>query len=106
LAQPEDQFDVLLETLRPCLRHAWIPGAAAVRMHIFADELRPKGERQLTLFEGASERPKTLQTLRKSINEKAGRFPIRSGAKRPLDHVYADRANEWDICDARGKTCF
>jgi hypothetical protein len=106
LAQPEDQFDVLLETLRPCLRRAWIPGAAAVRMHIFADELRPKGERQLTLFEGASERSKALQSLKKSINDKAGRFAIRSGATLPLQHVYDDRANAYDICDVRGKSCF
>ena len=60
----------------------------------------------MTLFEGASERSKTLQTLKKSINEKAGRFAVRSGATLPLQHVYDDPANEWDICDVRGKTCF
>jgi len=60
----------------------------------------------LTLFEGASDRAKTLQSLKKSINDKSGRFAIRSGATLPLQHVYDDRANAYDICDVRGKTCF
>jgi len=106
LPEPADQFDVLLEALRPCLRQAYIPGTPAGRMHLFADDLRPKGERQLTLFEGASERVKTVSALKKAVNEKHGRFAVRSGATLPLAEIYADGAHSYDICDVRGKTCF
>jgi hypothetical protein len=106
LPGPSDRFDVLLEALRPCLRQAWIPKGLAGRMHLFADDLRPKGERQLTLFEGASEKVKTVAALKKSINDKQGRFAVRSGATLPLAGIYADGAHSYDICDVRGKTCF
>ncbi len=106
LPEPADQFDILLEALRPCLRQAYIPGAAAGRMHLFAVGLRPKGERQLTLFEGASERVKIVSALKKAVNEKHGRFAMRSGATLPLAGMYADGAHGYDICDVRGKSCF
>ncbi|WP_240911574.1 DNA polymerase Y family protein [Paludisphaera soli] len=106
LPGPSDRFDVLLEALRPCLRQAWIPKGLAGRMHLFADDLRPKGERQLTLFEGASEKVKSVAALKKSINDRQGRFAVRSGATLPLAGIYADGAHSYDICDVRGKTCF
>lgn len=106
LVEPSDQFDVMLETLRACLRRAYIPGVPAGRMHLFADGLRPKGERQLTFFEGVSEKAKTVSDLKAAINEKHGRFVVRSGATLPLAEIYADAAHSYDICDVRGKACF
>jgi nucleotidyltransferase/DNA polymerase involved in DNA repair len=41
---PSARFDVLLDVFRPCLRRAWIPRAAASRMHLFADNLTPAHE--------------------------------------------------------------
>jgi hypothetical protein len=35
-----------------------------------------------------------------------GRFAVRSGATLPLADVYRDEAQQYDICDVRGKTCF
>lgn len=106
LPEPADQFDVLLEALRPCLRQAYVQGASAGRMHLFADDLRPKGERQLTLFQGASERVKAVAGLKRTINDRHGRFALRSGATLPLGEIYADGAHSYDICDVRGKSCF
>ena len=40
------------------------------------------------------------------VNDKHGRFVLRSAATLPLNAIYADRANEYDICDVRGKVCF
>lgn len=106
LPEPADQFDVLLEALRPCVRQAWIPNVPAGRMHLLADELCPKSQRQLTLFEVSSESTKTVAALKKSINDRHGRFAVRSGATLPLEGMYADSAHSYDICDVRGKTCF
>jgi hypothetical protein len=43
-------------------------------MHQFADDLRPRGERQLRLLEDALERVRTIQTVKKSANHRCGRF--------------------------------
>ena len=40
------------------------------------------------------------------MNEKFGRFKLRSGTTLHLPKVYADPANDWDICDVKGKVCF
>ena len=96
---------MLLEQLRSCLRKAWISKAEAFLMHLFADGLRPEAERQLTLFEAASERVKAISALEKSANDRQGRFVLHSGASLPLNHIADDSANGYDNCDVRGKTC-
>ena len=40
------------------------------------------------------------------MNERQGRFALRSAATLPLFDVYRDQANGYDICDVRGKACF
>lgn len=106
LPVPSDRFDSLLEALRPCLRRAWLPRAMAGRMHLFAEDLRPRECRQLGLFEGGEVVSATMAALKRGVNDKHGRFVLRSAATLPLDAIYADRANEYDICDVRGKVCF
>jgi DNA polymerase V len=106
LVMPDNQFDVLLEAFRPCIRQAWLPKAAANRMHLFAEDLRPRRDRQLTLFDDLSEQAKAVSALKKAVNDRHGRFILRSAATLPLGRIYTDRANEYDICDVRGKTCF
>jgi DNA polymerase V len=44
--------------------------------------------------------------LKQSVNDRHGRFALRSGATLPLAEVYRDRENGFDICDVHGKTCF
>ena len=106
LVMPDNQFDVLLEAFRPCIRQAWLPKASANRMHLFAEDLRPRRDRQLTLFDELSEQAKAISALKKAVNDRHGRFILRSAATLPLGRIYTDRANEYDICDVRGKTCF
>jgi nucleotidyltransferase/DNA polymerase involved in DNA repair len=106
LETPSNQFDVLLDAFRPCLRRAWIPRAMASRMHLFADRLTPAGLTQLSLFDRADDRKERIAALKKGVNEKHGRFMLRSAATLPLFEVYKDPANEFDICDVRGKACF
>jgi nucleotidyltransferase/DNA polymerase involved in DNA repair len=106
LASPSDRFDVLLDALRPCVRRAWIPRAAAQRMHIFAEALTPRTSYQLGLFERPCARAEAIAALKREVNRRVGRFALRSGATLPLSYIYRDPANEYDVCDVRGKMCF
>lgn len=106
LAAPSQRFDVLLDVARPCLRRAWVPGVAATRMHLFAEDLSHRRHVQLGLFEPPGSQAETIARLKYAINERHGRFVLRSGATLPLAAVYKDTANGYDICDVRGKMCF
>ena len=44
--------------------------------------------------------------MKSAINERFGRFRLRSGATLFANAFYADGANEYDICDVHGKFCF
>jgi hypothetical protein len=102
---PTDRFDVLLDTYRPCLRRAWVPRALAQRMHLFAEDLRPRAPRQLGLFDGL-DRADAATVLKQAVNDKHGRFALRSAATLPLSNIYRDPANGYDVCDIRDKMCF
>lgn len=106
LEAPSDRFDTLLEALRSCVRRAWIPRALACRMHVFAERLTPRKPRQLGLFDSGGSRAEALARLKREVNQRHGRFAVRSAATLPLVGVYRDPSNEWDICDIRGKICF
>ena len=106
LPAPSERFDVLLDAARPCLRRAWLPKVAASRMHLIADSLVPKHRSQLGLFEADGGRADAVARLKRTINERHGRFALRSGATLPLGPIYRDTANGFDICDVRGKICF
>jgi nucleotidyltransferase/DNA polymerase involved in DNA repair len=105
LVVPSDRFDVLLDTYRPCQRQAWVPRVLAARMHLFAEDLRPHAPRQLGLFDDL-EAADAATALKRAAGDKHGRFSLRSAATLPLGPVYADRSNDYDICDVHGKSCF
>jgi len=44
--------------------------------------------------------------VKAAVNGKYGRFKVHSGMTLHLPVVYADPANDFDICDVRGKICF
>jgi DNA polymerase V len=75
-------------------------------MHLFADRLTPSGETQLALFDRGDDGAAKVAALKKGINERHGRFVLRSAATLPLFEIYRDKANEYDICDVRGNACF
>ena len=95
-------FDALLEAALHLLPLTWQPRTASVHyMHVIAADLRPLTMRQRSLFE----RPQ-LDDIKHKINNAVGRFALRSGATLPLIDVYGDAANNYDICDIYGKSCF
>ena len=95
-------FEALLEAALHLLPQVWQPASAHVHyMHVIADGLRPLDNRQRSLFEQPQ-----LADLKHRINNAVGRFALRSAATLPLVDVYGDQANEYDICDIYGKSCF
>ena len=105
---PTDRFDLLLDALRPCLRSAWIPRTMAAKMQIIAERLVPRGRSQIGLFDHhhPAEQARAAAELKKDVNDRHGRFALRSAATLPLASIYQDTANGYDICDIRGKGCF
>src|SRR5262249_3631275 len=108
LAVPSDRFDLLLEAARPCLRRAWIPRTLATHMHLIAEDLTPRRVCPLALSAPVDQRTQARAgaRLKREVNPRHGRFVLRSAATLPLTAVYRDPANEYDICDVRGKFCF
>jgi DNA polymerase V len=106
LPAPSGRFDLLLDAARPCLRRTWMPRVAAERMHLIAERLAPRGAAQLGLFDPPGERAEAIARLKRDVNRWHGRFALRSGATLPLGPIYRDAANDFDICDIRGKACF
>jgi nucleotidyltransferase/DNA polymerase involved in DNA repair len=108
LVAPSDRFDILLDAARPCLRRAWIRRTLATHMHLIAEDLTAKRDCPLGLFDppGQRSQAQAVARLKREINARHGRFVLRSAATLPLAAIYRDTANEYDICDIRGKLCF
>jgi nucleotidyltransferase/DNA polymerase involved in DNA repair len=106
LEAPSDRFDILLDAARPCLRRAWIPRVPANRMHLLAERLVRRASGQIGLFDPPGRLSDAVAQLKREINARHGRFALRSAATLPLVGIYRDAANEYDICDVRGKLCF
>jgi DNA polymerase V len=106
MASPTDRFDLLLATARDCFRRAWRPGRPATYMHVVASDLRRPGSFQPGLFDESPGRAAAVAQVKRQVNARLGRFTLRSGATLPLDDVYRDEAQQYDICDVRGKICF
>lgn len=100
-------FEAVLQTALWLLPRVWQPPTAPVHyMHLIAGGLRPFKQRQLGLFDHASPRMAQLAETKRQINQTLGRFAVRSGSTLPLADVHGDPANDYDICDIYGKSCF
>ena len=75
-------------------------------MHLIAEALVRRSPAQLGLFDPPGARAEAVAWLKRAVNERHGRFALRSGATLPLGPIYRDPANAFDICDVRGKMCF
>jgi nucleotidyltransferase/DNA polymerase involved in DNA repair len=116
-------FEQLCAAALELLPQAWQPPTAAVHyMHVIAGGLRPSRLRQRSLLEqldcrradgsqssgpeDRSARQTALAEVKRQVNDRVGRFALRSGSTLPLGDVYGDAANAYDICDIYGKSCF
>jgi hypothetical protein len=96
----------LLDAAKGCFAKAWLRGQGAMRMHVIASHLRRPGFVQLGLFDPPARQARAVAKVKREVNARVGRFAVRSGATLPLADVYRDSAQEFDICDIRGKSCF
>lgn len=104
---PTDDFAVLMEAAKRGLRQAWRRGRSATHMHLVASQLVRPQAWQRTLFDTIDEeRSLELSELKKSVNDRIGRFALRSGATLFANAFYHDPANLKEICDIRDKFCF
>jgi nucleotidyltransferase/DNA polymerase involved in DNA repair len=100
-------FDQIRQAALWLLPRVWQPPDAMVHyMHVIAGSLRPRTQRQLALFNEATAQAATIRETTRRINAEIGRFAIQSALTLPLRDVHRDPANDYDICDVYGKTCF
>ncbi len=92
------------EVLLPTAKHIFAqrPPGVVTHIDIIADQLALAGQHQQSLF---TSRPR-IDAIKRAVNDKLGRFKVRSGETLPLTEVYTDDAHNHDICDIHGKTCF
>ncbi|MBI1915155.1 MAG: nucleotidyltransferase [Planctomycetes bacterium] len=103
---PTDRFDLLLEAARLGLRRAWLPRRTVARLNLVATHLQWPGSVQRGLFDPPAERAETLARLKREVNDRCGRFALRSGATLFVNEFYKDEAYSYEVCDVRGKICF
>lgn len=94
------------EMLLPAAKELFVigwRGQPVTHMHIVADELQVIGSQQRSLFEPVK---LELDELKRTVNEKLGRFTVRSAETLVINDIYGDEAYGYDICDVYGKSCF
>lgn len=96
-------FEVLLPAAQELLRRCLLPRQRVSRLDLIAMELTSYGWRQLSLLEAPVARVDRIKQL---VNQKLGRWKVRSAATVPLREIYEDPAHFYDICDIEGKSCF
>jgi DNA polymerase V len=101
LETPTDRFDLLLDAAKLGLRRAWRPGRTATHMHLIASDLKRPGGWQSSLFDPPDPRREALAKVKRAVNDRLGRFTLRSGATLYANRFYADPANDYDVCDIR-----
>jgi hypothetical protein len=99
-------FSLLNEAGLKLLERCWRPGTVVSYMHLIAEELSVRQFAQRGLFDAPDPRQRAIAEVKRRINDRVGRFTLRSGATLPLRDLYADETSSYDICDIYGKTCF
>jgi nucleotidyltransferase/DNA polymerase involved in DNA repair len=103
LLEATSSSELLIPAGKELLDRLWAPGMTVTRMHVMADRLAVRGEQQMSLFRPPD---RQIDRIKAMVNERCGRFVLRSAETLPLEDIYRDTANEYDICDIYGKSCF
>jgi hypothetical protein len=81
-------------------------GQTLAYMHVIAERLSSRRCFQRGLFDQPTEPQRRVAQAKRQINERVGRFALRSAATLPLVQLYGDSANNYEVCDIQGKSCF
>ncbi|MCC7085550.1 MAG: nucleotidyltransferase [Pirellulales bacterium] len=81
-------------------------GKTLAYMHVIAGGLTSRRCFQRGLFDQPTPEERRIADAKRRINERVGRFALRSGVTLPLIELYTDPANNYEVCDIQGKTCF
>lgn len=103
LPESTNASELLLPVAKHLFKRCWIQRFTLSHLHIIADQLDDAGNHQRSLF---VEKQPRLDALKQLVNNKLGRFKLRSAETLPLTEIYADDAHQYDICDVYGKSCF
>lgn len=106
MSTPSARFDLILDSAKWGMQRAWQKPLWVHRMHLIATKLRWPGSMQLGLFDVPNERAEKVAKVKREVNEKCGRFALRSAATLFLGELYKDSAWGYEICDVRDKMCF
>lgn len=108
MALPEAtaRFDILVAAAKHILEEACRSGQRVSGMHLLAERLSYRRLVQGNLFASHDPRSERIAAAKRFVNENVGRFAVRSGETLFLPDVYADEANDYDVCDVHGKICF
>jgi len=98
-----DSFETLVAATQKVIQQVDPTLKPVSYMHIIAEDLRRAGQRQLSLLDQTSSQANRLKA---TVNQKIGRFALRSAATLALPELYNDQAHNYEICDVQGKTCF
>ena len=104
LPEATNDFHLLTTAATDLLDRCWPRSLHVAYMHVIADRLSPRAYRQRGLFVRRSD-PRVAE-VKKQLNDKIGRFALRTAETLPLIDQYSDSTNDYDICDVYGKTCF
>ncbi len=98
------EYEQLQPAAMALLEKGWHDGETVTHLHLIAGDIARRQERQLSLFDA---KPKTrIDKLKQQVNDKLGRFVVRSGATLHLPELYQDTSHDYEICDVQGKMCF
>jgi nucleotidyltransferase/DNA polymerase involved in DNA repair len=105
LPETTARFDLLVTAAKHLLAKACRLKRRVCRIHVLADRLSRRPV-QGSLFPCPNPAAERVAFVKKFVNERVGRFAVRSGDTLPLADIYRDEATGYDICDVRGKFCF
>lgn len=107
-SEPTAEFRDIYSAGRDMLEIAYEAETRRIsHMHLMAERLSSRQVVQLSLFPNVeSPAEQRVAAVKHEINEKLGRFLLRSGETLALQDIYDDDAQSYDICDIRGKICF
>ena len=106
-------FQELAEAARQLMQRVHVLHPVS-HMHLLAEGLVRQGWIQQSLFEQqqkvsvkiSADKQLNIDQLKQKINNKIGRFALRSAETLEVNDLYQDSAHAYDICDIYGKSCF